>query len=450
MPGSLCRVTVHVDCAHATQVVDLALPHRACLGDVLPSIVELVHAGHRDFAAGLRWRLHRICGSSLDESLSLLDNQVHDGEVLWLSADDVPEPAFLDRDASRAVARLQPADADVPRLLCTGGSVVAAGVGSIAILWSAGSAGGAVAVFTGAALTGAAVAAALVARRVHPEPLLCTTFSAVAAVMAAVTGAVAVPGGPLAAHLLLASSAALAAAVVSLRLTGRGHMPLAAIATASLLCAASSAAAVAWRLGAVTSGALLATMALAVLSSAPRLAVVLTRIGPEPPEDDASDPPDPVEEGDVFRARDLLSGMIAGASIAAAMATVYVVCGSVTTREFSMPAAAFDGVVGVALLLRTRTHIGTARRCTLAVCGFIGLTAGFGTLAAAVPQHAHWFGALATVTGAGLLIPFLGVTPGLALRRSAELAEYAALAAVIPLGCWIAGVFGLVRNLALT
>lgn len=431
MPDSLCRVSVHVDDARAT-TVDLALPSRACVGDMLPAIVDLVRADPRDPA--VCWRLHRVGGSPLDESLTLPDNDIGDGALLWLSTENIPEPVFVDRDAGGTVARLRPAHDGVPRMLCVGGSVVAAGIGGTAIVSSRG--GGVDLV--GVAVTGAAMIAALVARRIVAEPLLCTAFSVLAAVSAAVTGAVVVPAGALAAHLLLASAAALAASVVCLRITGRGHIPLTAIAIAALLCTAVSTASVAWRLDGIASGALLATIALVTVSSSPRLAVKLTRIGSGPPA-----------EWHAARAHDLLTGMITGASTAAVIGTAFVGYGAVTAREFSIPAAAFDGVVGAALLLRTRTHIGTVRRSALGVCGFGALAAGFAILAVAMPSHAHWLGALAAVAGTGFLIPILSITPGLVARRVAELAEYAALAAVIPLGCWIAGVFGLVRGLAL-
>lgn len=447
MAGSGCRVSIHVDGANATQSVDLALPGRACLGDMLPSILELVHPDHREVVTGARWRLHRIDGSSLDESLTLPDNQVRDGDVLWLSTDDVCEPVFADWDAARTVVRRQPAPGGISRMLCVAASVVWAAIGGTALLWSTGSTGRTVLI--GGALTCAAMAATVVSGRMDSEPLLCIAFSLMSVVMAAVTGAAAVPGDLLAAHLLLASSAGLAAAVVALRLTGRGLVPLVAIATTSLLCTAACAASVAWHLGGPASGSLLAAMALATLSSAPRLAIALTRIGPTPPDDDMHRPPDSIEDSEATRAHDLLTATIAGASIAAAIAAVSAGYGSIG-REFSIPTAAFDGVVGAALLLRTRTHIGTVRRAALAVSGFVALTAAFVILAASIRQHAHWFGALAAVAGIGFLIPLLRSTPGLAARRVAELAEYATLAAVIPLGCWIAGAFGLVRNLALT
>lgn len=450
MRDSLCRVSVHLDGERATQTVDLALPARARLGDMLPAIVDLVHPDRDESWTGGRWRLRRVDGSPLDESLTLHDNAIRDGELLWLTTNEVPAPVFRDGDCSRMVARLGPAPGAAPRQLYVGASLVAAGIGGVAILWSARSAAGAGPTLTGAGLAAAGIAAAVAVRRAYPDPLLCNAFSAIAVILAAVTGAVAVPAGPLAGHLLLASSAAVAVSAIALRCTGRGQIPLTGIVTAALLSAVTSGATIAWRLETATAGALLAAQALAVLSAAPGAVIRLTRIGPAPPEEDGNEPTSPAAEGRARTAHDMLTGIIVGASVAAAVGIAVVGCTSVGSRESSFPAVAFAAVVGAALLLRTRTHIGFARCCTLTICGFACLAIAFATMAMVLPRHAHWLGTLSTVAGTAFLLPLFGVTPGLAARRGAELAEYAALATVIPLACWIAGVFDLVRNLALT
>lgn len=428
--------------------IDLALPSGAILGDMLPSIVELVRPDHRLAWTGGRWRLRRVGAPPLDESLTLQDNQIRNGELLWLTTDDVPAPVFLDRDSSRTVARLGPSSATVPAQLCVGGTLAAACIGAAAIIWSARSTGGPGPLVTAAALTAAVVGAGHLARRAHPETSLFIALSAIAVILAAATGVVAVPAGPPAAHLLLSSAAALSVAVLQLRFANRGHTELTVCATAALLCTAASATAIACNLDAAASGALLATLALAALSSAPRVAILVTRIGPAPPDDD-NDPPTPVAQRRAMLAHDTLTGIVIGASLAAATGTALVGC-TAGERHFPVAATVFVIVVGVTLLLRTRTHVGVGRRCALAVCGFASAAIGFALMAMAAPQHAHWVGALAVVAGAGALLPRVGITPSLAVRRAAEVVEYLALAAVIPLACWIAGVFDLVRNLALT
>ncbi|MCV7236810.1 type VII secretion integral membrane protein EccD [Mycolicibacterium celeriflavum] len=449
MPDSLCRVAVHVGTGNDTQTIDLALPDSAVLGDMLPSIVELVHPDHRGARTGRRWRLRRIDGRPLDESLTMRDNQVRDGELLWLTTDDVPAPVLLDRDSSRTVAGLGPSRTAVPTQLCVGGALAAACIGAAAIIWSARSTEDAAPFVTAAGLTAAAALAAQLARRAHAEPSLFTAFSAIAVILAAVTGVVVVPAGPPAAHLLLASAAALSVAVLQLRFASHGHTALTVLATTALLCTAASATAIACNLAAATSGALLATLALAALSSAPRLVIMVTRIGPGPPDADDTDPLTSVGQSRATLAHDTLTGIVIGTSLAAAMGTVLVGCVG-DERRFPVPATVFTIVVGVTLLLRTRIHIGVGRRCALAVCGFAGVATGFALTAIAVPHHAHWLGALAAVAGTSALMPLVGITPSLTARRAAEIVEYVALAAVIPLACWIAGVFDLVRNLALT
>lgn len=447
MNDSQCRVAIHVDGTQTTRTVDLALPKRVRLGDMLPSILNLV-LDHPEAWTGERWRLRRIGGVPLDELFTLQDNEVRDGELLWLTTDDAPTPIFVDADAARTVVASRPAGG-VPQQVCVGASLAAACVGAGAVMCSARSAVGTAPFLTAAGLTGAAVMAAIVAKSRCPQTLLGATLSTMAVIMAAVTGAVAVPAGPLAAHLLLASAATLAVTALLLRLGG-GITPLTAVSAAAPLCAVASAVAVAWNLAAATAGALLAALALAALSAAPRVAVQVTRIGPAPPDVAGSEAPSGVEPSRASHAHDTLTGVVIGASAAAVLGIALVACGARSPGQSLVATVAFTIVVGTALLLRVRTHIGTLRRSALAVCGFVGVAAGLVAMALAVPQRAHLFGILSCLLATGALIPLLDVTPSLAVRRVAELAEYVALAAVVPLGCWLAGVFDLVRGLALT
>ncbi|OBI78758.1 type VII secretion integral membrane protein EccD [Mycobacterium sp. E740] len=434
---------MHVDGPHTAQTVDVALPSRACLGDMLPSLVELIQVDHRQSAQ--RWRLLRVDGASLDESLSLRDNEVRDGDVLWLTTEDVSAPVFFDCDASRTAARLAPPAGGVPQPLCAVASVVAAAVGAVAIICSARAGVGMAPVATAAGLSGAAILASVVAQRQRRQKPLRLGLNAIAVLMAAAGGAVAVPVGPLPAHLLLTSSAALVVAVLLLRLSFCWE--LTGIVTTALLCAAASGVATTGSLDSVSTGVLLATSALATFGVAARLAIQFTRLGPAAPDAEDIGCRSGVEESRVTIAHDTLTGIVAGAGLAALVGSVLV--GS-RVAERSFAAIAFEIAVGAAMLLRARTHIGTVRRTTLTACGFAVLIAGLAAAVAVAPQHGYMFGALACLLATGALIPLLGHTPPLLVRRAVELAEYAALAAVIPLGCWITGVFDFVRNSALT
>ncbi|MGV0851728.1 type VII secretion integral membrane protein EccD [Mycolicibacterium phlei] len=423
MPDALCRVTVHARNETTDRTVDLALPNGLPLAELMRSVVELLHGGT---VTAARWRLRRICGEPLDESLTLAQNQVHDGDVLWLTVDEVPPPVWFDLDAGHTIAgavRRTP----VPRGLYAGAGLGAAGLGAAALLCSADATG----VVIGGTVCAAAVAVALVAHRMRADRLLPGLFGVMATLFAAATGAAAVPGG--AAQVMLAASAASAVSVVVLRCTGAAVPALTAVAVAAVLVAGMSAAALAWPRDASAAGALLAVLSLAVLGAAPRLSIAVARVGPD------------LTSAAAHEVHELLSGIAIGAASAAA-AGALLTAGSrpdgITTG--------FAAVVGVALLLRTRVHADTARRCALAVCGFVAIAGAFVVTAVAVPQSAHWLGLVAVGLVVGALSPLFGLSAGPGMRRSAEVGEYVVLAAVIPLACWIAGLYGAVRGLALT
>ena len=69
------------------------------------------------------------------------------------------------------------------------------------------------------------------------------------------------------------------------------------------------------------------------------------------------------------------------------------------------------------------------------------------------PRYAHWACLIAVVLGVGALCltntDFAARLSPFA-RRGIELVDYLALAAVVPLACWVGGLFGFVRGLSLT
>ena len=100
---SLCRLTVQDGEDAGSLAVDLALPRNADVGLLMPPIVDLVHRDD-DPAAARRWRLARICGSPLDESMTLNENDVRDGDLLVLTTADAPTLRWASRDPYCTVA----------------------------------------------------------------------------------------------------------------------------------------------------------------------------------------------------------------------------------------------------------------------------------------------------------------------------------------------------------
>ncbi|SEH92688.1 type VII secretion integral membrane protein EccD [Mycolicibacterium rutilum] len=432
------RVTVHTDNDTISRTIDLAVPATVCLDEVLPSIVGMAYGGAPPSA---RWRLRRVGGSPLDESLSLRDNRVDDGELLWLTADEVPEPAWSDRDGFHTAAT-QLTDGPVPPLLWVAVSVSAAALAAAALASAARTAAPPVAI--AAVVAAAAAAGALVAHRARPEqPLLVTTVGMVAVMFGAISGALAVPAGPVAAHVLLASAAAMSVATLLLRLTIGAATPLTATAVAALLTSAASAVALAGRLDAGTAAAILATLSVVTLGAAPRIAMVVARIGPAPPD---VDEPEIVDRFRAALAHETLTGLVTGATVTTS-AAVLLLAG---TGHSAPPATALAVALGAILLLRARTHVGTGRRCVLIVGGFVCLAAGLAMTVTAAPEYAAWIALVALAGGLAATAPLLGMTAGPGARRAADVAECLVLAAAVPLACWIAGVYGLVRDAGLS
>ena len=83
----------------------------------------------------------------------------------------------------------------------------------------------------------------------------------------------------------------------------------------------------------------------------------------------------------------------------------------------------------------------------------ISTTAVFTLVAMSDPGHAPWVGLIAVILGAGTLCltrADVGERLSPFVRRGIEVVDYLALAAVVPLACWVGGLFGFVRGLSLT
>ncbi|MEX3648732.1 type VII secretion integral membrane protein EccD, partial [Mycolicibacterium porcinum] len=74
-------------------------------------------------------------------------------------------------------------------------------------------------------------------------------------------------------------------------------------------------------------------------------------------------------------------------------------------------------------------------------------TAAFILVVAWAPAYGSWAGVLAVAAGIAVVWPVTVQSPMAA--RLADVIEYGALAAVVPLACWLAGAFHLFGDLGL-
>ena len=446
MPDPLCRLSV----AHGPHTVDLALPRETPVGLLLPSIVDLVQRGTVAADEGRQWHLSRVGRQRLDEATSLHDNAIRDGELLLLTTTATPAPEWIQDDPWHAAIDTADPGRAPTRVTATAACLYAAVLGATALAWS-----GVVTQATGHVITGGVIAAAaaigaVAIGRAHPDPILCVTLSIVAVVFAAVAGFLAVPGGPSTANSLLAAAVACSTSVLLLRVTRCGAICLTALATFTALTSAASACGVAWTLPVSTTGAALSVLSLGTLGVAARLSIAVAGLAPAMPSPEHRAEDDPAQATPrAVTAHDSLTGLVIGSAGAAALGAVLVASGCVNDGRLWPNAAVFAAVVGLVMVLRARTHIDKRRRTALVVGGMAASAAGVGLVVVSAPEQANWVCVLATVVGLSMLGGAFGVTVSPLARRAVEVLEYLALAAVVPLACWVGGLYGLVRGLSL-
>ena len=432
MADSLCRLTVASCTADAHRAIDLELPADVDVGQLLPQVVDLVH---RDTAPtpGLDWLLSRLGEPPMDEAATLSDNDVRDGEVLVLTTTEPSAVEWSYCDPCHAVA----ADAaPAPRMLPIISCVLFCGFGAAALLWPAASTVTTSRIVTGTLLALASAVGAVAARRLHGDPLICVTLSLVAVIYTGALGFMTVRSGTTVSGLLLGSAAMFAAAILLLRVTDCGRASLTTIATSSAMISATAAASVTWRLELNAGGTALVALSLATLGLSPRLSMALSGTTPE-------------AAPNVRRCHRLLTGLVVGSSIAAALGTVAVAAAEGRDPGSTVRGTAFIVIVALVLLLRVRTHVDATRRSGLAAAAVLSAIASFVSAVTAAPTHAHVVSALAAIIGAAALGCIVRPTVSPIVLRTVEIVEYVALAAVIPMACWVGGIYGWARGMNL-
>jgi type VII secretion integral membrane protein EccD len=455
--ASLCRVSVHADGVN----VDLALPAAVAVATLIPSILDILATagGPRTDTDAVRYRLSRIGGQALAPSKTLAQEHIRDGTVLVLTSSPTELPAPRFDDAAQAVSSIldgvaRPWDRQAARLTAALAAAWLTSVGGLALIRTFATNDarhGVVASAVAGLASCAALLAAAIAHRVYGDRMAALTLGLLGVGFAAVAGLFAVPGGPAAPNMLLGAMAAAVTSVLALRVTGCGAVTFTATACCAIVAAITA-------LVAIVTAAALHVVALAptvaslgLLEFSARLSAVLAGLSPRLPTDNAAPPPSSTRDQlaiKAIRADEWLTTLVAAWSVLAATGA------AIEAHSTGIPRAgriAFATIIAAVLLLRARAEVGLVRRLVLTATGTGALTASFVATVAGAPQVPWIVATTAMLAFAALCLGFTTAAVRLSpvARRGIDLLEYLALAAIVPLACWVCGLYGAVRGLSL-
>ncbi|ANW66324.1 type VII secretion integral membrane protein EccD [Mycobacterium sp. djl-10] len=474
----LSRVTVVVG-AH---LIDVGLPTSVSVSVLAGEVIDMADLaganGHDDAVGEQRWTFARLGGVVIDPRRTLAEAEVFDGDVLLIREIDTPAPPILadvlqgcgeSDDGPRlrwpaaagwyatsavlaiAAASTLPAFASAPRLFEIPAVALTMVVFGLVGVASAGIR----ARRPGSDDSAAGPAAAVL-------PLL---FGGLLYVVPSVQGFAALP---------VALGVTALAALFLLLLTGTGGALFSGILTLSAFGVPTSLVALTVDPALPTIGAVLASVALVVVYLAPGITIMASKL-PVPRVPTAGEPLDdieiqggtavngvdairaisrivPTEEGmarRVSRASKYLTGVVAAAAVAAVTGA----CLAVGAADgFRWQGVAFGIAVATVLCLRGRSHHDCVQAATLIGGGLLTALAAITEVVAFLPDFRVWAGlALISVStlavACGLLAPRVEFSP--VMRRLAELGEYLAVSLIVPLACWIIGVYAFFRGLRL-
>jgi type VII secretion integral membrane protein EccD len=452
-------VSIHA----GTAVVDLSLPAGVPVATLIAPIVDILEGRDAVSSSDLVGRRYRLClpgTPALEASTTLAQNGIRDGAVMVLSQAQTPPPVPRYDDVAEAVSATldttarrsnQPRDRPAARLTAAVVASCLTGIGAVTLIRNAFSIN--VTRHLGATAAVAALAGfvtllfAVFAHRAHSDSIAGLTLSVIATVFAAVAGFLAVPGAPGVSNVLLAAMGAAVMSVLAMRLSGCGVVTLTAVSCFAMIVAIAALA------GVITAGPLhiigpvSALVSLGLLEIAARASIVLAGLSPRlqpTPDLDTSD----CLAAKAIRADNWLTSLVAAFSCSAAVGAIT----TVLTGAPRLSSIAFATVTGSLLLLCARS---SDRRRTLmfVVSGIVTIGTTFGVTAAGTPGHGPWIAAMTAMLAAaamylGFVAPAMSLSP--VIRRSVELLECVALVAMVPLTCWICGLYGTVRGLNAT
>ena len=454
----LTRVTVSTP----RRRVDVALPDHILVADLLPHLLR--HAGVEIADEGEShggWTLRRTSGGELDADGDLASQSVRDGELLHLAPRLLSwaEPAYDDvvdviASSARRGGRSWSGAATRRYGLAVVGVVLV--LGAALLVWSGSPwlMPGVVGLGAAALLVLAGVLLARLGGDAGAGAVLCGYALLYAALGAAFIAAPAdQPAGRLdsaqvvagGAALILASVLAMAGVVALARIFVAGIGIGLAGLLAGLLCVAGTRPA--------SAAAVVLSLAIGLLPAYPLLASSLGKIPmpvlPQRAEEILDDAPLP-DRASVFAAVARASEILAGSLLATA--TTSVLAAAILFAEGGVGGATLALVAAGALPLRGRLFPTAAQRLPLLMGGVtIVAIAGYGWVRQTPPGSGR---VLLLTVALALAAVVLGATlrysirsPSPYLGRIADLLDTATIMALIPLACWVLGVFQAVQGL---
>jgi len=456
--GALRRVSVHADSLHVDLVLSAVVP----IGSLIPPIVDTLarQRGHRALPVAVRHQLSLPAKAALDSSKTLAQLGVRDGAVLILTdSSTVLTPPRFD-DVAEAVsvsltATVRPWTRQAARLI---GAVVASWLACTAAAVLIRTAfdindarrTGCATIATAAGLM--ALPAAVVADRIYRDKTTALMLGLAACGSAALAGLLAVPGEIGAPNALLAM-AATATTAAATRIIGCGATVFTALACFATVATGAAAVSAITGMPPQALGAASAAISLILIEASAPVSIILAALSSHVTSEhtEAASNPHRLSTSAV-RANNWLTSLVAAFSAAATLGAVGAAAGSYLGGDRPSLGLWFAAITGGVLLLRARSHRELARSVPLMLAGTVTLSATFVSAAVAYPLRTPYLAvASMTLAAAALGLGFVTRTMPFSPigRRSVDLLEYLALAAIVPLACWICGVYNTARGMNL-
>lgn len=450
--AGLIRITI----ASPRRRIDMALPEHAAVAELLPGLLARAGEGMADKGvADGGWQLRRADGTPFDLNRTLGSHRVRDGEILHLTSarTNWPEPEYDDLADAIATGSGRTGQAWGPRHTRLAGLAA----GAVVILLGLVGVVRAGPPWTSPALTALGTAAVLVvAGVVLARPVgdaeAGAVLTAAALPFAFLGGGLSLAGGhPVtdlsAGHLMLAGASLLLVALVGYLGVAAAQTLFAGAATAGLLTVLGGLAGTGDLVGheaaaVVAGGLLVASIMFAPLAL--RLGKVPMPVLPRSTADLVRDDPQPPlhrVHAAVARADGLLTGMLTGTAV------VVMCCEISLARDGTTASVLMVAVLTVGFLLRARLYPVLRQRVPLLATGMFGiccLVAGPFTLPPA-SVGVLLLAVAAGVIAAGILLSTRAANPY--LGRFAEYSEILVMIAVVPVACWVLGLYAYVRGL---